>query len=497
MSSSSIIFKEKVFTSPLMFVDGKRVVPTGSEKLQVVTPATGKVMATSPCSSVKDVDMAVKAAKAAFPEWSNMTGVQRGKLLCKAAFKIREHIDEIAWIEVADTGKPIWEAKSDVECCADVLEYYAGLAPTVVGQHIPMPHDSHVYTRKEALGVCAGIGAFNFPFQMAILKSAAALACGNTMVFKPSPLTPLSCVTLAEIYTSVGIPHGVFNVIQGNVESSQALIGHPLIAKVSFTGSIPTGEKIYTAAAKDMKQVTLELGGKSPLIIFEDADLENAVKGAMLGNFLNQGQVCSNGTRVFVHKTMVDKFAKAVAERAGKMKVGNPYEEDTLVGATISPEQAERVMGYIESARKEGANFVFGGERVQVPEPYNGGIFIRPCVLTNCKDEMKVCKEEVFGPVMAILPFETEEEVLRRANNTEYGLAAGVFTKDLARAHRMASKLEAGVVYINTYNAFPPELPFGGIKKSGFGREAGMASLDFWTQTKSVYVEGGNVDAPY
>jgi aldehyde dehydrogenase family 9 protein A1 len=497
MTSTPIIFKEKVFTSPLMFVDGKRVVPTGTEKLQIVTPATGKVQATSPVSSVKDVDMAVQAAKKAFPEWSKMTGVQRGKLLCKAAFKIREHIDEIAWIEVADTGKPIWEAKSDVECCADVLEYYAGLAPTVVGEHIPMPNESHVYTRREALGVCAGIGAFNFPFQMAILKSAAALACGNTMVFKPSPLTPLSCITLAEIYKFAGIPDGVFNVIQGNVESSQALINHPLIAKVSFTGSVPTGTKIYEAAAKDMKQVTLELGGKSPLIIFEDACLENAVKGAMLGNFLNQGQVCSNGTRVFVHKSMVDKFAKAVAERVAKLKIGNPNEADTMVGATISPEQAQRVLGYIETARKEGANFVCGGDRVEMPEPFNGGFYIRPCVLTNCKDEMTVCKEEVFGPVMAILPFETEEEVIKRANNTEYGLAAGVFTKDLQRAHRVAAKIEAGVVYINTYNAFPPELPFGGVKKSGMGREAGMASLHFWTQTKAVYVEGGDVDAPY
>jgi len=225
--------------------------------------------------------------------------------------------------------------------------------------------------------------------------------------------------------------------------------------------------------------------------------LENAVKGAMLANFMNQGQVCSNGTRVFVHKSIAEKFGKAVAERAAKLKIADPYQADTMVGATISPEQANRVLGYIETARKEGATFVFGGDRVKMPAPFDGGYYIQPCVLTNCNDNMTVCKEEVFGPVMAILPFETEEEVLRRANNTEYGLAAGVFTKDLQRAHRVAAKIEAGVVYVNTYNAFPPELPFGGIKKSGMGKECGISSLAFWTQTKAVYVEGGDVDAPY
>jgi len=233
------------------------------------------------------------------------------------------------------------------------------------------------------------------------------------------------------------------------------------------------------------------------LIIFEDADFENAVKGAMLANFLNQGQVCSNGTRVFVHRSIADKFGKAVAERVNKLKIADPYLADTMVGATISPEQAQRVLNYIETARKEGATFLCGGERVTMPGELAGGFYIKPCVLANCKDEMTVCKEEVFGPVMAILPFDTEEEVLKRANNTEYGLAAGVFTKDLSRAHRVAAKIESGVVYVNTYNAFPPELPFGGIKKSGMGREAGLASLAFWTQTKAVFVEGGDVDAPY
>ena len=314
-----------------------------------------------------------------------------------------------------------------------------------------MPGGSFVYTRKEPYGVCCGIGAFNYPFQMAAFKSAPALACGNTMVFKPSPQTPLTCLTLAEIYKSVGIPDGVFNVIQGGADTTHAMISHPTVKKVSFTGSVTVGSKIYSSLAAELKQATLELGGKSPLIIFEDADFDNAVKGAMLANFLNQGQVCSNGTRVFVHRSIAEKFTAAVIERAKGMKVGNPMEEDTMVGATISAQAGERVLNYIETAKKEGAKVLFGGERVQMPEPFTGGYFLRPCVIGNVTDDMTIAKEEIFGAVMAVMPFDTEEEILKRANDSELGLAAGVFTKDIQRAHRVAAALESGTIFVNTY----------------------------------------------
>ncbi|XP_061186013.1 4-trimethylaminobutyraldehyde dehydrogenase-like [Saccostrea echinata] len=482
---------------PLNFLQGRRCDPTDTAgKFDLKYPATDEVLRQVPSSGQKDVDEAVGQAKESFRSWSKLSGFERGNVLKRTANIIRERLEKFAQMEVLDTGKPIWEARFDIQGCADTIDYYGGLAARISGEFLPLSNGSFSYTVREPLGVVGGIGAWNYPLQMASWKSSPALACGNTFVFKPSPFTPLTAVMLGEAYKEAGLPDGCYNVIQGETETGRLITSHPDVAKVSFTGSVPTGSKIMETCAKDIKHVTLELGGKSPCIIFEDADLHNAVSGAMLANFLTQGQVCSNGTRVFVHKSIMGPFLAGLVERTKRMKIGNPFHDDTTVGATISKEQFDKVMHYIEIAKKEGASVVCGGERVH-PDPSLGGYFVSPCILVNCEDHMTVVKDEVFGSVMSILTFDTEEEVISRANNTEFGLAAGIFTNNLQRAYRVASALEAGSLYINNYNVYPVGVPFGGYKKSGLGRENGPDTLDYYTQVKSVYVEMGDVDAPF
>ena len=477
-----------------LYIDGSYVDSDSDETFPTINPATQEVIADVQQASDRDVDRAVESAGAGFVEWSSMTGAERGRILNRAALLLRERNEELARLEVLDTGKPIAEAiEVDVLSGADCIEYFAGMAATLHGDHYDLGGD-FAYTRREPLGVVGGIGAWNYPIQIACWKSAPALATGNAMVFKPAELTPLTATRLAEVYTEAGVPDGVFNVVQGDARTGRAMVAHPGIAKISLTGEVGTGKKVMAAAASTLKHVTLELGGKSPLIVFDDADIDNAVSAALLANFYTQGEVCSNGTRVFVHESIHADFVGRLASRAEKMKIGDPLDPSTDVGALISEEHLNKVLGYIEIARSSGARLVCGGAR---PAGIERGWFVEPTIFDQCTDDMVFVNEEIFGPVMAVLTFSSEDEVIARANDTVYGLAAGVFTNDLARGHRMAAALEAGIVWINTYNLTPIEMPFGGTKQSGIGRENSHAAVEHFTQLKAVYVATGDLEAPY
>ncbi|AZZ90300.1 betaine-aldehyde dehydrogenase [Hahella sp. KA22] len=479
------------------FVDGAYRASTSNETFDVVNPATGELIyrVEQACESL--VQAAVESSQRGFAEWSAMTGMQRGRVLQKAVALLRERNDELARIEVLDTGKPWQEASVvDVVTGADSIEFFAGLAASIEGNQQSLGEDFY-YTRREPLGVCAGIGAWNYPLQIACWKSAPALAAGNAMVFKPSEETPLGALKLAEIFIEAGVPAGVFNVVQGDHRVGRMLTAHPGIAKVSFTGEVGTGKKVMADSAATLKDVTMELGGKSPLVIFNDCDLENAVSAALLGNFYTQGEVCTHGTRVFVHKEIYDRFLARVKERVeSNVRIGDPMHPDTNLGALISAPHLEKVMGYIELGKQEGARLVCGGERVR-PQGVENGYFVAPTVFADCRDDMSIVREEIFGPVMSVLSFEDEEEVIARANDTEYGLAAAVFTNDIRRAHRVIGKLQAGICWINSFGYSPAEMPVGGYKQSGIGRENGMATLNHYTQIKAVYVGMTDLESPF
>ena len=471
--------------------------PAAGERFAAINPATGAVLGFRRVAGASDIDAAVAAAGRGQAQWAATTAVDRARILRRAAHLLRLRNDELAELETRDTGKPIQETRVvDVVSGADCLEYFAALAQSLSGEYIDLGKLAFGYTRREPLGLVAGIGAWNYPLQIACWKSAPALAFGNAMIFKPAELTPLTAEKLEEIYLEAGVPAGVFQVVQGYADTGRLLTRHPHIRKVSLTGEVGTGKAVMRDAAHSLKSVTLELGGKSPLIVFDDAKLDNAVAGAMLANFYSAGQVCSNGTRVFVQRGVKTAFLERLVARVRALRVGDPLDPATQVGALISRQHMEKVLGYIARGRAEGARLLVGGTRVTDGDLANGA-FVAPAVFDACRDDMSIVREEIFGPVMSVLEFEHEDEVVERANATDFGLSAGVFTNDLTRAHRVIARLQAGTCWINHYNVTPVELPFGGYKQSGLGRENGKAALEHYTQLKSVYVAMGDVDSPY
>ncbi|MFT8719703.1 betaine-aldehyde dehydrogenase [Acetobacter sp.] len=478
------------------WINGRPTSGSG-EYFQTINPATGDVLADVQIAGEAEHKAAVESAKQGQKIWARMTGTERGRILRKAADLLRRDNDMLARIETLDTGKPIAEtAAVDILSGADALEYFGSVACAINGEAMDLGEQAFAYTRREPLGVTAGIGAWNYPIQIACWKSAPALACGNAMIFKSSEMTPLTSVRLAEIYREAGLPDGVFNVLHGAGDVGRRLCADPDIRKVSLTGSVPTGKAVMREASNTLKYVTLELGGKSPLIIFDDADVDNAVSAALLGNFYSGGEICSNGTRVFVQSGIRDRFLAELKRRVEAMKIGDPLATDTDVGALISVPHLEKVMAYVESGVAEGAQILTGGHRL-TEGAFGKGAFMQPTIFTGCHDDMKIAREEIFGPVMTVLDFRDEDEVIARANATEFGLAAGVFTNNLARGHRIVAALEAGTCWINQYNITPIEMPFGGYKQSGLGRENSQAALEHYTQIKSVYVALGNVESPY
>lgn len=479
-------------------LDGAEPV-TGSTSRSFITlnPATGEQLASIKIDGAAEVNRAVERAAKAQREWAKVPGAERGRILNRAAALLVQKNDELARLEAQDTGKPIQETIAvDVLSGADCIEYFAGIARTIAGEHHDLGPGAFGYTRREPLGVVAGIGAWNYPLQIACWKSAPALACGNAMIFKPAELTPLTAVELEKVYLEAGLPEGLFQVVQGKADTGRLLSRHPGIAKVSLTGEVGTGKKVMADASTTLKVVTLELGGKSALVVFEDADLDEAVSGALLANFYSAGEVCTNGTRVFVQRSVRDAFLAKLKARTEAMVIGDPLDPATQVGALISEAHMHKVLGYIDIGLQQGAKLLTGGNRAT-----SGGLargaFVEPTVFTGCNDDMTIVREEIFGPVMAVLDFDSEDEVVARANATDFGLAAGVFTRDLQRAHRVVGALEAGTCWINTYNITPIELPFGGNKQSGLGRENGKAAIEYFTLLKSVYVAMEPIDAPY
>ena len=482
-----------VFKQQQLYIHGRRVDARSGATFDTINPTNGGVLAQVQCASKQDVEDAVASATTGQRIWAALTGMQRSRVLRRAVDILRERNDELAEIETLDTGKPLSETRAvDIATGADVLEYYAGLAPAIEGTQIPLRDSSFVYTRREPLGVVAGIAAWNYPIQIALWKSAPALAAGNAMLFKPSEMTPLSTLRLAEIYTEAGLPDGVFNVVTGDGKTVGTwLTEHPGIAKISFTGGVATGKKVMASASgSTLKDVTMELGGKSPLIVFADADLDRAADVAMMANFYSAGQVCTNGTRVFVHASIKSAFEQAILKRVQRIRIGDPLQMSTNFGPLVGFAHMEKVLDYIASGKAEGARLLIGGERMQ-EGAFASGAYVQPTVFTDCRDDMKIVQEEIFGPVMSILAFDDEEDVIRRANDTDFGLAAGLMTQDLTRAHRVIHQLQAGICWINTWGESAAEMPVGGYKQSGVGRENGQVTLQQYTRIKSIQIELG------
>jgi len=479
------------------FINGNYVEDAAGDAFLSIHPASGETIANIHSATGAVIEQAVEAASVAQREWAAISGTERGRILIKASEIVRGRNDEIARVETLDTGKAIQETLYvDAVSAADNLEYFGHIAATLTGEHIPVDGNSFAYTLREPLGVVAAVGAWNYPIQVASWKAAPALALGNALIFKPSEETPLSALLLGECLKEAGLPDGLYNVIQGKGDVGAKLLGHPGVDKVTLTGSVPTGKKIMASAAKSLKHVSLELGGKSPLIIFDDAHLENAVSGAIMANFYSTGQVCSNGTRVFVQTGIREKFIDRLVERTRAIKLGDPLDPDTQMGPMISKRQFDIVMDYIEKGKSEGANLITGGTSPSLQGLENGN-FIEPAIFAGVTDNMTIAREEIFGPVLSLFDFDDEEEVIDRANDTQFGLAAGVFTGDIARGHRTVAMLQAGTTYINNFNLTPVGVPFGGYKNSGIGRENSHHAIESYSQIKSVLVEMGDVDAPY
>ncbi|KAI9656536.1 MAG: hypothetical protein M1821_004743 [Bathelium mastoideum] len=484
-----------------LYYDGKPQPATSATTFQSIDPATEEPLATIHPASNSDVDAAIASAHAAFPAWSTTPPLTRARILLNAVQLLRDRNDALARQETYDTGKPFSETSTvDVVTGADVLEYFAHLVASggLNGETTQLREDAWVYTTKAPLGVCAGIGAWNYPLQIALWKSAPCLAAGNCMVYKPSEFTPLHASALAEIYAEAGLPPGVFNVVQGAGDVGAYLTAHERIAKVSFTGQVSTGAKVAASAAGGMKYVTMELGGKSPLLVLPDADLDAAVDGAMMANFFSSGQVCTNGTRVFVPQDRLREFERRLLEKLKHVRAGDPLDENTNFGPLVSKVHYDKVAAYIRhGVEVDRAQLLVGS--ADAPPPANlparvqRGYWISPVVFTNCTDTMRVVREEIFGPVMTILGYDDLPSAIARANNTSYGLAAGVFTRDVNAAHKVVAQLEAGITWVNTWGESPAEMSVGGWKRSGVGVENGRRGLDAWVRNKSTLVEMGGV----
>ncbi|NHQ74773.1 betaine-aldehyde dehydrogenase [Roseovarius gahaiensis] len=475
------------------FVNGAYLEDKNGPPIEVIYPATGAVIATLHEATPEVIEQAISGAQAAQVDWAKLSGMEKGRVLRRAADIMRDRNHDLSVLETYDTGKPLQETLvADATSGADALEYFGSVAAGLTGEHIPLPGGDWAYTIREPLGVCVGLGAWNYPTQIACWKAAPALACGNAMVFKPSETTPLSALKLAEILIEAGAPAGLFNVVQGAGTVGAPLVTDPRVAKVSLTGSVPTGRKVYASAAEGMKHVTMELGGKSPLIIFDDASLEDAVGGAILGNFYSSGQVCSNGTRVFVQRGLKEAFLTRLAERTQQAVIGDPLDEATNFGPMVSEGQLQIVLNYIEAGKADGARLISGGHRID-----GAGCWIEPTIFADVTDDMTIAREEIFGPVLSVLDFDDEAEVIARANATEYGLSAGVYTRDVQRGHRVIEQLQAGSCFLNSYNDAPVEVPFGGVKASGVGRENSKAAIEHYSQLKSVFVRMGETEAPF
>jgi len=479
------------------FINGQFVAGKG-EAHENVYPASGEVIAEIRWASESEIEQTIAAAKKGFEIWRKTPPAERARVLYRTAQILRERNDPIAKLETLDTGKAIQETMVvDVASAIQSLEYFAAHAATLAGEHVGFSgaEGDWGYTVREPLGICVGISAWNYPLQMAAWKSAPALACGNAFILKPAELTPLSALKLAQAYKEAGLPDGVFNILQGDGKVGAALVSHPEVAKVSLTGETSTGAKVLRGASDTIKKVTLELGGKSPLVIFDDADIDSAVGGAMLANFYSTGQVCSNGTRVFVHESIRDAFAEKLVKRTEAMSIGDPMDPATQMGPLVSAEHFKKVEKYFKEAKDQGECLYDGGfPQIQ---GFEKGNWIGPAIYQPKDDNQPIAREEIFGPLLSLFTFEDEDEVTSRANDTVFGLAAGVYTRDLSRAHRMMSRLQAGSCWINTFNVTPVEMPFGGHKQSGLGMENGKWALDAYSQIKSIHVAMTTPEYPY
>jgi aldehyde dehydrogenase (NAD+) len=475
-----------------MLIAGRWVESASGKTFASVNPADGSDLAQVAEGDAEDVDRAAKAARKAFDEgpWPRMAPAERERLLLRVAELIERNAKELAQLETLDNGKSLLETENvDIPQAAATFRYYAGWVNKITGDTSASDPEYFHFTLREPVGVCGQIIPWNFPLLMAAWKLGPALACGNTVILKPAEQTPLTALRLGELLQEAGVPDGVVNIVPGYGETAgAAIVRHPLVDKIAFTGSTEVGKLIHRETGDTLKRVSLELGGKSPNIVFADADVPEAVKGALMGVFFNQGEVCCAGTRLFVQEKLHDEFAGALAKAASTMKHGPGLEVGTQVGPLVSKEQLERVTGYLDIGRREGAKVLAGGERNTAPG-LEKGYFVKPTVFTGVKNDMRIAQEEIFGPVVSVLPFKDEDDAVFQGNNTLYGLAAGVWTRDVSKAHRVARALRAGTVWVNCYNVFDVVSPFGGYKQSGYGRELSKYSLDLYTQVKSVWLK--------
>ena len=473
-----------------LFINNEWRPASSGKAMDVINPATEDVCATVASADIEDLNAAVEAARKALGgPWGQMSARERGRLVRKIGERLMERADEISRLETLHNGKPIMESRHiEIPAAAECFEYYGGWSDKVMGETIPVKGNYLNYTLREPLGVCAAIVPWNFPLLIAVWKIAPALATGNTIIVKPASQTPLTALALGEIALEVGLPPGVLNVLTGpGAKLGQAIVEHPGIDKIAFTGDTSTGKNIMKGAADTLKKITLELGGKSPNIVLSDADIESAIRGATIGIFYGKGEVCAAGSRLLVDKSIKDEFIDKLAARTRKMVAGDPMDPKTRFGALSSKKQMDTVMRYVESAKKEGATLVAGGEPTDIGT--GKGYFYKPTVFADVTPEMTISREEIFGPVLAAIEFADLDEAIARANDSPYGLAAGVWTKDVKKAHYVARKLQAGTVWINTYNIYDTATPFGGYKQSGFGREMSAHALEHYTQVKSVWVD--------